>query len=67
MSSQKLAALCQESQMRMIDSEKHTDAAGSLGIGLNMVKTVMQRHKGELRIESELGKGSTFTLILPVP
>jgi len=30
-----------------------------------IVKHVMQRHGGELKIESELGKGSKFTLIFP--
>jgi len=34
-------------------------------LGLAIVKHVMQRHGGELKIESELGKGSKFTLIFP--
>jgi two-component system phosphate regulon sensor histidine kinase PhoR len=34
-------------------------------LGLAITKHVMQRHGGELRIESELGKGSTFSLIFP--
>ncbi len=36
------------------------------GIGLNYVKLVMDSHKGKINLASELGKGSTFTLILPV-
>lgn len=36
------------------------------GIGLNYVKLVMESHKGRITLASELGKGSTFTLILPV-
>jgi two-component system phosphate regulon sensor histidine kinase PhoR len=36
------------------------------GIGLNYVKLVMDSHKGRINLASELGKGSTFTLILPV-
>ncbi len=36
------------------------------GIGLNYVKLVMESHKGRINLASELGKGSTFTLILPV-
>jgi len=35
------------------------------GLGLAIVKHVVYRHRGELDIRSELGKGSTFTVILP--
>ncbi len=35
------------------------------GLGLAIVKHIMIRHGGELRIASELGKGSVFTLVLP--
>jgi two-component system, OmpR family, phosphate regulon sensor histidine kinase PhoR len=36
------------------------------GIGLNYVKLVVESHKGKINLTSELGKGSTFTLIFPV-
>jgi two-component system phosphate regulon sensor histidine kinase PhoR len=36
------------------------------GIGLNYVKLVMDSHRGKINLASELGKGTTFTLILPV-
>ena len=35
------------------------------GLGLSIVKHVLNRHRGRLMIESELGKGSKFTVILP--
>jgi two-component system phosphate regulon sensor histidine kinase PhoR len=35
------------------------------GLGLAIVQHAVKRHQGELRIESELGKGSTFSVILP--
>jgi two-component system, OmpR family, phosphate regulon sensor histidine kinase PhoR len=35
------------------------------GLGLAIVKHVVNRHRGELTIASELGKGSTFAVTLP--
>ncbi|MBC7772136.1 MAG: HAMP domain-containing histidine kinase [Pyrinomonadaceae bacterium] len=36
-----------------------------LGLGLYMVRVVVERHGGKLVIESQAGKGTVFTLILP--
>ena len=40
-------------------------ATGGTGLGLAIVKHVLLRHQAELLIESELGKGSSFTVRLP--
>ena len=36
------------------------------GIGLNIVKNIIDLHHGTITIASEVGKGSTFTVVLPV-
>jgi two-component system phosphate regulon sensor histidine kinase PhoR len=38
---------------------------GGTGLGLAIVKHILNRHRGELAITSELGRGSTFSVILP--
>jgi signal transduction histidine kinase len=36
------------------------------GIGLAMVRHIIEAHNGEIRLESETGRGSTFTILLPL-
>ena len=47
-----------------IDSHRSRDGGGT-GLGLAIVKHIVQRHRGHLLIESVVGKGSLFTVILP--
>ncbi|MBC7783494.1 MAG: two-component sensor histidine kinase [Burkholderiales bacterium] len=39
---------------------------GGMGLGLAMTKRITQEHGGHVELDSQLGKGSRFTLVLPV-
>lgn len=47
-----------------VDTSRSRESGGT-GLGLAIVKHVVQRHGGELGIESTVGTGSTFSLTLP--
>lgn len=48
-----------------VDTARSRDQGGT-GLGLSIVKHIVQAHGGEVRAESEPGKGATFRLRLPV-
>jgi two-component system phosphate regulon sensor histidine kinase PhoR len=60
-----------EEQKRIF--EKFARGAGSktagvkgTGIGLSMVDHIVRAHRGKVRVESDLGRGSAFTILLPL-
>ncbi len=60
-----------ESHARIFERFFRVDKArsreqGGTGLGLAIVKHVVQAHGGDVRVESELGKGSTFIFTLPL-
>jgi two-component system phosphate regulon sensor histidine kinase PhoR len=64
--------IAREHLPRLTERFYRVDAArsrelGGTGLGLAIVKHIVNRHRGALEIDSELGQGSTFTVYLPLP
>lgn len=43
----------------------NNESIGGLGLGLFIVKQIVEGHKGHIEIDSEIGKGSCFNILLP--
>lgn len=63
--------ISEEEQQRVFERFYRSDQArsrrtGGTGLGLSIVKHAVQRHGGEVRVWSRPGRGSTFTIQLPL-
>jgi two-component system phosphate regulon sensor histidine kinase PhoR len=47
-----------------VDNHRSREKGGT-GLGLAIVKHIVNRHRGRLRVDSALGRGSTFSVVLP--
>jgi signal transduction histidine kinase len=45
---------------------KDTQGIGGTGLGLSIAKKILEAHNGHLEVESQLHKGSTFRVLLPI-
>ena len=48
-----------------VDKDRSRQQGGT-GLGLAIVKHIIQKHQGELKIKSQIGKGSTFSSFFPI-
>jgi len=49
-----------------VSSDATQDIEGN-GLGLAIVKSIVEQHGGQVSVESAVGKGSTFSVLLPLP
>jgi signal transduction histidine kinase/DNA-binding response OmpR family regulator/ligand-binding sensor domain-containing protein len=65
--------IAEENRAKIFESFYHNSAVintdtieKSTGIGLSLTKSLVQVHRGEISVESKLGKGSLFTVTIPI-
>lgn len=60
-----ISAVDQKRIFQVFERAVSASEVSGLGLGLYITRRIVEAHQGSIRVESELGKGSTFTLELP--
>jgi signal transduction histidine kinase len=56
----------QPQDIQRIFEPKFTTKSSGMGLGLGIIKNIIENYKGTITFESEFGKGTTFTVSLPI-
>jgi signal transduction histidine kinase len=56
----------QSQDIHRIFEPKFTTKSSGMGLGLGIIKNIIENYKGTITFESEFGKGTTFTVSLPI-
>ena len=61
------SGIAPENLSRIFDPFFTTKPVGQgTGLGLSLAYGIMQKHRGKIEVHSQLGKGTCFTLTLPI-
>ncbi len=58
--------MSEEVKSKMFDPFFTTRRPQGTGLGMSVTYSIMNRHGGKIEVESEVGKGATFTLYIPI-
>lgn len=56
----------ENTQQEVIFEPKFTTKSSGMGLGLAIIKNIVENYNGTIKVNSELGKGSTFSIELPL-
>jgi len=56
----------EEQYLSKIFEPKFTTKNSGMGLGLGIIKNIIENYKGTITFETELGKGTTFMVALPL-
>jgi signal transduction histidine kinase len=59
------AGMSEETRAQLFN-DFFTTRTGGTGLGMGIVKRVMERHAGDIRVKSQLGRGTSVTLLFPL-
>ena len=60
------AGMPREVKRKLFNKFFSTKGAKGTGLGLVITRKVVEEHRGTMRVESEPGKGTTFTIEIPI-
>ena len=49
-----------------VDKSRSRDGVGGTGLGLSIVQAIIEAHQGKIKVDSQIGEGTTFTITLPL-